>query len=205
MKHASGANRLSTGALLVDHLAGAAIGESRKMFCPKCATQNVEGASFCRSCGANVSLIPQALSGHLPAAPANDDVDRWSRRKRRREPTLDDGIRHLMMGIAFVVVSILIGRYSPGGWTWWYWMLIPAATFLGRGISDIIRVRQTKPAAPVVGQAQIDPGAGMESLPAPRTGELRTPVPSVTEGTTRHLGTEAPTKHFDSWEGQKPS
>jgi hypothetical protein len=175
------------------------------MFCPKCATQNVEGASFCRSCGANVSLIPQALSGHLPTAPVKDDLDRWSRRKRRREPTLDDGIRHLMMGIAFVIVSILIGRYSPGGWTWWYWMLIPAATFLGRGISDIIRARQIKPAGSGMSQPQMTNGTRPESLPAPRTGELRTPVPSVTEGTTRHLGTEAPTKHFDSWEGQKPS
>jgi hypothetical protein len=32
---------------------------------------------------------------------------------------------------------------------------------------------------------------------APRTGELRTPVPSVTEGTTRHLGAEAPTRHLE--------
>jgi hypothetical protein len=31
-------------------------------------------------------------------------------------------------------------------------------------------------------------------LPVPRTGELMTPVPSVTEGTTRHLGVEARTR-----------
>lgn len=110
-----------------------------------------------------------------------------------------------MMGIAFVIVSILIGKYSPGGWTWWYWMLIPAATFLGRGISDIIRARQIKPAAPGLAQPQMTAGARLESLPAPRTGELRPAVPSVTEGTTRHLGAEAPTKHFDSFENQKPS
>src|SRR6266403_2242385 len=110
----------------------------------------------------------------------------------RRKPSLDDGIRHLMMGIAFVIISVLVGRYSPGGWTWWYWMLIPAATFLGRGVSEIIRAKQIKPAVPVAGQPQIDAGARMDSLPVPRTGELRTPVASGTEGTTRHLGTEAP-------------
>ncbi len=174
------------------------------MFCPKCATQNVDGASFCRSCGANISLIPHALSGQLPSAP-EEDSDRHSRRKRRREPTIDEGIRHLMMGIGFVVVSILISKYSPGGWSWWYWMLIPAFTFFGKGLSEIIRARQIKAAAPTVGQPQIPAGTRLESLPAPRTGELRPPVPSVTEGTTRHLGTEAPTQHFDSWEGQKPS
>jgi hypothetical protein len=175
------------------------------MFCPKCATQNVDGASFCRSCGANISLVPQALTGQLPTAPANDDLGRGSRRKRRREPTLDDGIRHLMMGLAFVIVSILIGKYSPGGWTWWYWMLIPAFTFLGKGISDLIRVKQNKSTGFAMGQSQLPTGTRLESLPAARTGELMPPVPSVTEGTTRHLGAEAPTRHFDSMEGQKPS
>lgn len=173
------------------------------MFCPKCATQNVEGASFCRSCGANISLVPQALSGQLPTAPANDDFDRGSRRKRRREPTLDDGIRHLTMGLAFVIISVLIGKYSPGGWTWWYWMLIPAFTFLGRGISEIVRVRQAKAAAPMFELPQMSTGVRLQSLPVARTGELMTPVPSVTEGTTRHLGAEAPTRHFDPLTGEE--
>ena len=41
---------------------------------------------------------------------------------------------------------------------------------------------------------------------APRTAELMPPAPSVTEGTTRHLGAEAPTQTFDSLSGEeKPS
>ena len=51
------------------------------MFCPKCATQNIDGASFCRACGANISLIPQALSGQLPQV--TEESDRHSRRLRR--------------------------------------------------------------------------------------------------------------------------
>ncbi|MDX6289437.1 MAG: zinc-ribbon domain [Blastocatellia bacterium] len=166
------------------------------MFCPKCATQNVDGASFCRSCGANISLVPQALNGQL-AARDDDKYDRGSRRKRRREPTLDEGIRHLMMGLAFMIISVLVGRYSPGGWTWWYWLLIPAFTLLGKGISEIIRAREFKRTNAVAEQPQITTGPRMGSLPSLRTGELMTPVPSVTEGTTRHLGAEAPTRHFD--------
>jgi hypothetical protein len=174
------------------------------MFCPKCATQNIEGASFCRVCGANISLIPQALSGQLPSAPANDDFDRGLRRKRRREPSIEEAIRSLMMGIAFVVISVLVGRYSPGGWTWWYWMLIPAMSFLGKGVSQLIRLKQAKENSFGFSQPQIT-HARPENLPAvPRTGELMPPVPSVTEGTTRHLGAEAATRHFDSLEG-KPS
>ncbi len=171
------------------------------MFCPKCAAQNVDGASFCRSCGANISLVPQALTGQLPNAP-NDFVERAFRGKRRKEPSLDSGIRHLVMGIAFVVVSILIGKYSPGGWTWWYWMLIPASTLLGKGISEIARARQIKTADPPA-KPQISAGSRPSNMPSLRTGELRSPVPSVTEGTTRHLGAEAPTRHFDPVSGEE--
>lgn len=167
------------------------------MFCPKCATQNVDGASFCRSCGANISLIPQALSGKLPAAPVEDCTNLGIRRLRRREPSIDNAVRALMMGVAFAVISILIGKYSPGGWTWWYWMLIPAATFLGKGFSELARMKQTKNQVTTVDAPRLNSVRPTE-IPVPRTGELMTPVPSVTEGTTRHLGTEAQTRHFDS-------
>ncbi len=35
-------------------------------YCPKCAAQNAEDAKYCRACGANISLVSQALSGQLP-------------------------------------------------------------------------------------------------------------------------------------------
>jgi hypothetical protein len=181
------------------------------MFCPKCATQNVDGASFCRSCGANISLIPHALSGRLPTAKADDDRDRdwrsdWRKHRRNRPPTIDAGIRNLTMGIAFVVIAILVGLYSLHGGGWWYWLLIPASTFIGRGISDLIRAKQ----AGALGAAQQSPQLQAPNpiqIPQPRnTSALMPQVPSVTEGTTRHLGAEAPTQHFDSLEGgEKPS
>jgi len=171
------------------------------MFCPKCAAQNIEGASFCRACGANISLVPQALTGQLPTSNP-DESDRRSRRKRHREPSLDDGIRSLMMGVGFIVVSILVGLYSPGGWSWWYWLLIPASTMIGKGISQLVRVRQARLSLPAQPQIMASQRPDLRSL---RTGELMPSVPSVTEGTTRHLGAEAPTRHFDSLENQKPS
>ncbi len=189
------------------------------MFCPKCATQNIDGASFCRSCGANISLVSQALTGQLPAARADDDLDRGGsfppymgdmmrsgKHRRNRPASIDAGIRNLTMGIAFVVISILVGLYSLHGGGWWYWLLIPASTFIGRGISDIIRAKQ----AGAVGAAKQSPqlqAPNQTRIPSPRnTSALMPPVPSVTEGTTRHLGAEAPTQHFDSLEGgEKPS
>lgn len=168
------------------------------MFCPKCATQNIDGASFCRSCGANIALVPQAMDKNLPAAPAADCTDfGLGRRRRRSEPSIESGVRSLMMGIAFAVISILIGKYMPGGFTWWYWMLIPAATFLGKGISDLLRLKYEQKQPPAYGAPQLNTLRPTE-LPTPRTGELRSPVGSVTEGTTRHLGAEAQTRHLDS-------
>ena len=185
------------------------------MFCPKCATQNVDGASFCRSCGANISLIPHALSGQLPTTTVNDDRDDdwrgdWRsdlrRRRRNRPPSIDAGIRNLVMGIAFIVVSILVALYSPGSWSWWYWLLIPASTFIGRGISEIVRAKK----AGSFGAAQQSPQLQAPhpiQIPSPRnTNALMPPVASVTEGTTRHLGAEAPTRTFDSLnDEEKPS
>ena len=175
------------------------------MFCPKCATQNIDGASFCRSCGANISLVPQALSGQLQPTPAPvedcKDFGFGRRRDWNRQPSIDNAIRSLMMGIAFAVISIMIARFSPGGWTWWYWMLIPAATFLGKGISDFARLKAAKNQAPTVGLPPAQPGWNAirsPEAPTPRTGELMPPVASVTEGTTRHLGADAQTRHFDS-------
>jgi len=177
------------------------------MFCPKCATQNVDGAHFCRSCGANISLVPTALTGQLPVAQDEDSTRRGRRKHREHQPTFDEGIRNIVMGFGFVAVAIALALFGRpiGAQVWWFWMLIPAFAMLGKGISDIVRSNQAKTLPPPISRPQVPYVAPPESLPASRTGELRPSVPSVTEGTTRHLGAEAPTKHFDSWENQKPS
>lgn len=171
------------------------------MFCPKCATQNLDGASYCRSCGANVSLIPQALSGQLPQAPGDEfDLGRRIRKRYSREVTLDRAFKSAFMGVAFLLVSIALS-FSPMGRGWWFWMMIPAFSMMGSGIAQYIRVREqerralrgtnfSQPAMPVTQR--------VENFPVRSTGELMATPPSVTEGTTRHLGAEAPTKHLDA-------
>jgi hypothetical protein len=173
------------------------------MFCPKCATQNLDGASYCRSCGANVSLVPQALSGQLPQA-SNDELEEGRRaRKRhgRREPSLDHAFKNAFMGIAFLLVAMALA-FSRMGRGWWFWMLIPAFSMLGTGIAQYIRVKEHEKRAFQPGRfgqaAMQPPPTRTDAFPAPKTGELVAPPPSVTEGTTRHLGAEAPTRHFDA-------
>jgi zinc ribbon protein len=175
------------------------------MFCPKCAAQNIEGAHFCRACGANLSLIAQALSGQLPTAPV-EDSRRGRRRRGSRPPRLDEGVRTLVMGFGFIAVAIALAIWGGpiGASVWWFWMLIPAFAMLGKGIAEIVRANQLK-LSPQIQQQQISYVAPAQSFPATNTNELPSPVASVTEGTTRHLGTEAATRQFDPWDSQKPS
>ncbi len=166
------------------------------MFCPKCAAQNLDGAHFCRVCGANISLVPQALNGQMlqPAVPA-DEMTRADKRALKRAPTLDNAFRNTFMGIAFLLVTLALS-FSDIGRGWWFWMFIPAFSMMGTGIAQYIRFREHQRSLPGFATAAqpIQAAAPAPVFSARGTGELLAPPPSVTEGTTRHLGVEAPTK-----------
>jgi len=165
------------------------------MFCPNCATQNADNTKYCRSCGANLSLVPQALTGQLPlASPGRRD----GRHRRHREPdgppNLGNGISTAFMGIGFVVVSLACRSYAPAGHFFWFWMLIPAFIFLGKGVAEIVSARQAGALPPAPQRMSLPPEPQRAVMPAaPSTGQLpasdysHIPPPSVTEGTTRQL------------------
>ncbi|HET9525499.1 MAG TPA: zinc ribbon domain-containing protein [Pyrinomonadaceae bacterium] len=148
------------------------------MFCPKCATQNLDGASFCRTCGANISLVPQALTGQITRPEEEkslaEETSCFKPGRRRRELTLESAFKNLFLGIAFVFIAIALSRTIGAGW--WFWMLIPAAMMMGTGIAQYMRLKER-------------PTRSTPVLPPPvrATEHLMPPAPSVTEGTTRHL------------------
>lgn len=158
------------------------------MFCPKCATQNLDGASFCRSCGANISLVPQALSGQLArpneekALTDNEACAVPVGRRGRRELTLDVAFKNIFIGIAFLLISIALSRSIGAGW--WFWMLIPAFGLMGSGVAQYIRLREQ----------QNRPRPSLPPPPVRATEHLMSPPASVTEGTTRHLSSN-PSEH----------
>ena len=157
------------------------------MFCPKCATPNPEGGSFCRGCGANISLVPQALTGQI-ARPNDEKLVTQEEGcavpgRRRRELTLDTAFKNVFIGIAFLIISLALSRSIGAGW--WFWMLIPAFSLMGTGIAQYIRIRERnyQPLNPPVFRRpteQVMPARSTEHLMPP-------PAASVTEGTTRHL------------------
>ena len=176
------------------------------MFCPKCAAQNLEGASYCRVCGANISLVPQALTGQLQQS-GEEDLSRFEKRQLRRhgkEASLERAFKNVFMGIAFLLVSMAL-LFSRMGTGWWFWMLIPAFSMMGTGIAQFIRLKEgtnrslsfQNPAQPAI---HTPPPV---NFPRRNTGELIAPPPSVTEGTTRHLGAEAPTRRLGA-EAERP-
>ena len=162
------------------------------MFCPKCAAQNVDGASFCRVCGANVSLVPQALTGQLPEAPEPEKGAACG-----KNATWESAFRSLFMGVAFLLIAVALGFSRMGG-GWWFYMLIPASVLMATGVAHYIKMkeRQKRQFQPGMMGQQAFQQTQQPSLPSRQTGELMAPPPSVTEGTTRHLGTEAATRHF---------
>jgi len=169
------------------------------MFCPQCAAQNIDGASFCRVCGANISLIPQALSGKRLAL--GDDLGRAGRRLKRRgrDASIENALKNIFMGLGFIVLAVVVT--FPFRMWWAIWMLIPGCSLLGKGVAEYMRFQEEK--KQVAGsQSYVPPTLAappvLPSLPARNTGELVASPPSVTEGTTRHLGAEAPTRHLDA-------
>jgi hypothetical protein len=174
------------------------------MYCPHCATDNLDNASFCRGCGANISLVSQALTGNPPAANADELEDDLSDRQRRRRkkrcdkpPSVERAIKNIFMGLAFVLVAFSV-RHSLGGMTWWYWMFIPAFAMIGGGLAEIARLKlEKKPELPAAATRSAAMPAAPQSpsaLPARNTSELIPQPPSITEGTTRHLETPVKSK-----------
>ncbi|MFN2491585.1 MAG: hypothetical protein ABR501_01705 [Pyrinomonadaceae bacterium] len=126
-------------------------------------------------------------------------MSRRSRRRDRDKPSLERAFKNVFMGIAFLLVAIALAFSRMGG-SWWFWMLIPAFSMMATGLAQYVRVRESERRVSV-GEAARPPQfrpSSAEAFPSRNTGELIAPPPSVTEGTTRHLGAETPTKHLET-------
>ena len=178
------------------------------MFCPKCGAENPETGKFCRSCGVDLGGVNLALSGKLSKKGGDDFFctgDPVKDAIRRNDPAevSADGVRAIITGMGFLIVSVVLFTTGvTGGKAWWWAMLFPAFTFLAKGISDMVKSRKMERSRVAVSpvSAQAIGGAGFQNSPLPppqqqfvaplaesryKTGDLV--PPSVTEDTTRHL------------------
>jgi uncharacterized membrane protein YvbJ len=89
------------------------------MFCPKCATPNADDARFCRACGTDIGLVPQALSGalaeRLAAAEGDTRHGRRGHHKGDKPPSVERAFRGLFMGVAFIFIAFAVRTWAPAG------------------------------------------------------------------------------------------
>jgi hypothetical protein len=157
------------------------------MFCPRCGTENQDDIKFCRSCGVTLALIPQALTGQLPQAPAEKSGKRG---RENRPPSFEHGLKDTIAGVGFIIASIAVFLFAPAGKIWFWSFLFPAFGLLSKGIPEILmaqKLQQTivnRMSQPFPQQA-IPPPPMPISVHTRKTGEIVEPPPSVTESTTK--------------------
>ena len=164
------------------------------MYCPKCAAP-IDGVKFCRQCGANVSLVPQALTGQLPVpvqteatppAMQTTDVHYGRRHRRQRQaqpaepPSMAHAFNHVLLGLGFLAAVAIVMRFSPGGMSWGWVFLFPAMGAFGKAVSEYYRAAEAQQQArsqpfqptlapqPVISQQPF--------IQVPTTSELKLPV-----------------------------
>jgi hypothetical protein len=144
------------------------------------------------------------MTGNIqPAYQPIEAIEAHFGRRRGRRPSIDKAIKTGFMGLGFLIIAIILA-FVHDGRGWWYWMLIPAFSMLGGGMAEYVRARVAQKAL-TQQQAQPTPlrSSYMNEMPPRGTNELMPPPPSVTEGTTRHLGAEGTTKVFTPAERPK--
>ena len=175
------------------------------MYCPKCATQNLDDARFCRACGIALDVVALALDGKL--VPIDKSAGTRKRRTARETAELkrSKGIRDLITGGALMIVSLLIllgpmpfVRQTFAWLVLWScffgWMAVWGTISLSQGIGRVIessRLKQDQ--MPEIGglpantTSNLLSSAEEQKSVGGRTGYDMSPLPSVTETTTRHL------------------
>src|SRR5262245_9895208 len=110
------------------------------MYCPQCASP-IDGVKFCRSCGANVSLVPQALTGQFPSAGDEDPELRHGTRHRPRQPIIVWVASTFFTGVGFLLAAFVIMSF---GEAWGWSLLIPAFACIGLGVGQYLQLRELR-------------------------------------------------------------
>jgi hypothetical protein len=171
------------------------------MFCPKCATQNVEAAKFCRACGAALEVVALALDGKLVPREESSKVgstDPMTEAEYLRKRA--KAMRTLVTGGILVTVSLLI-LFTPMPFIReiFPWLVIWSALFgwvavwgtisVAHGIGRLMDSQRLTAKAvidkPATTARMLD--GGIQVVVDSSRHYDATSMPGVTETTTRHL------------------
>jgi hypothetical protein len=170
------------------------------MYCPNCAA-TIDGVKFCRSCGSNVSLVPQAMSGHTSSADLKDKwrqghhhLDWGNHRHSKKEPSIERAVNCFFSGMGFLLAAMVAVYFSPPGFKLGWVFLFPAFWLFFAGGGQYLQLKEQQRQQRSLNRPEARPAAEEPSeqspkLSAPTTSELIKP-PDVTEHTTRRLDKE---------------
>src|SRR5207237_4087294 len=172
------------------------------MYGPSCAAQNIDNAQFCRTCGADISFLSQAMTPRSPegeqqaagfAPPFAKHFIGPRRAPEKEQQMAEKGLRYSLIGAGFLVIAIimLFAAPAPTSWAFCFAMLCAAFPLLGSGVAKMLYVRRYERTLNS-GSAETRKLAGpsISQLPPRNTSEIAQPA-SITEGTTKILKARA--------------
>jgi hypothetical protein len=179
------------------------------MYCPRCATQNLDGAKFCRACGTNLETIAIALAEQLDPAQSVKDVTTKFRPGKNKLEKRSEGLTNIVRGSGLISASALVGAalaVFSGKPDWiiiWMifagWMACWGVICLVAGIAALIESRfiphdsRHTPGEIVSRTTPLGLEEDQEILSAPAAPKLTLPS-SITEHTTELLNKQSTSK-----------
>ena len=150
------------------------------MYCPSCSTKSAEGAKFCKSCGMNLTIITQAITGSV--AVTEPGRDREFKRARRQ---ISEGIKGAAIGAAILIAALLAYLLITNGPFAYSITLVLALVGLIKLFINIGSILDAKVGTKLVDQTlQTRSTGGLNSTGIPSapagsrvSGEYRRPIP----------------------------
>ena len=177
------------------------------MYCPRCATQNLDGAKFCRACGTNLETVALALAQQLDPAQADKDAAKPKAGKNKLQKRRE-GLTKIVQASGLIGASAVVGTAlaffsnQPDWIIIWMifagWMACWGVMLLVSGVAALIESIFTSPQTELTTGETVSRttplgwGEDQEILPTPPIPKLSLPS-SITEHTTELLNGQHPT------------
>ena len=78
------------------------------MYCPRCATPNVDAAKFCRGCGANLETVALALAQQVDPAQADKDAEEKPKPNKNKLEKRSQGWTKIVRASGLIGASALM-------------------------------------------------------------------------------------------------
>ena len=179
------------------------------MYCPGCASQNLDGAKFCRACGTNLETVALALAQQLDPAQSEKDAAKPKAAQSKLEKR-SEGLTKIVRASGLIGASALVGAAlalfsnKPDWIIFWLifaaWMACWGVISFVSGIADLIESRFTRQHTAVETVSRTTPlrsGDDQKILPPSAVPELSLPS-SIAEHTTELLNGQHPTSKSTS-------